>query len=467
LGGSGRSVGFIGQGVYNVNAGRQLALFVSGCVLFLSGCSIGPGVIRQNLVRYNQAVTDTENEQFLLNLVRLKYRDPPKIIAVTGITSQFTFDSFGGGELVDSHYSGLAASAGKITNAFSTLTFGPFQGRLTDVPSITMTPQTGADFTKGLVAPIPLERIVLLANTGWDLDRLLRLFVHNMNGVENAPHLTGGGGEHKPDFEEFRSVAETLGRLQRQSLLELTTNPHPVALSDLSEPYKLSKPPAEGTSSKDDKGGDFRAADLITAANNHYMFHYDKKDNSIVLSGTATAYDMIIHPDAWARDGGEWESAAAKLKLERPGASDREVSRYRLIQGDGGHLNRKLGGRSNDIVVGTRSTLAGMVFLSKGVEAPPEHYQQGLVAMPLDEQGQPFDWTQVTDSLFRVHVQKCKPKNAFVAVKYRDYWFYICDNDLTSKSSFNLLLETLNVQVAPGVGAAPILTLSASGPITR
>src|SRR5580704_6263342 len=34
-------------------------------VLLLSGCSVGPELIRFNYLRYNSAVADTENEQFL------------------------------------------------------------------------------------------------------------------------------------------------------------------------------------------------------------------------------------------------------------------------------------------------------------------------------------------------------------------------------------------------------------------
>src|SRR5262249_12150783 len=116
-------------------------------------------------------------------------------------------------------------------------TLGPFSGRLTDVPSIQMTPQTGADFFRGLVVPLPLERLALLVANGWDLERLLRLFVAEMNGLENAPHPTGAGAERGPRFSEFAEVARVLGHLHHEGLLELAPDPKPVLLNKLSDPF--------------------------------------------------------------------------------------------------------------------------------------------------------------------------------------------------------------------------------------
>ena len=92
---------------------------------------------------------------------------------------------------------------------------------------------------------------------------------------------------------------------------------------------------------------------------------------------------------------------------------------------------------------------------------------QGLVEPGIDENGAPFDWTTVTEGLFRVRVDKCRPKCAYVAVKHRGYWFYIADDDLPTKATFGLLKEMFDVQIAPGLSTAPILTLSAGGGTTR
>ena len=54
----------------------------------LSGC-IGPTAIRHTRLRYNEVVRDTNDQQLLLNIVRLRYADSPVFIDLPNITSQF------------------------------------------------------------------------------------------------------------------------------------------------------------------------------------------------------------------------------------------------------------------------------------------------------------------------------------------------------------------------------------------
>jgi hypothetical protein len=446
---------------------------VSGCMLLLSGCSWGPVVIRENLLRYNAATSATENEQFLLNLVRLRYRDPPKTIALNAINSQFNFEEDPSASVSLPSYFQRAFRGGNppsfmastINPVFSTLLFA-LAGRVSDTPTISMTPQTGADFTKGLVAPIPLERIVLLANTGWDLDRLLRIMVYNMNGLENAPHVAGQGGERIPRFMEFVAVAGTLGRLQHEEVLELASNPDPVLGASYSQPFRIkaSKGDGQEAGKEEENGASSKTAkreeglsptDVIKAADSHFILH-EQNDGKYILKGILRAYDLNLAPEAWADP--ELPLAAHSLRLI-PGQPT-----YRMVPGEGGQFMRLRQGEGTDIVVSTRSIISALVYLSKGVEVPSQHVMEGLVREPVDAEGRSFDWTQVTDGVFRVQVQKTKPKCAFVCVHYRGYWYYIADDDLTSKSSFDLMLEMFDVQIAPGIAAAPILTLSVGAP---
>jgi hypothetical protein len=42
--------------------------------------------------------------------------------------------------------------------------------------------------------------------------------------------------------------------------------------------------------------------------------------------------------------------------------------------------------------------------------------------------------------LLRVHDSVDKPSDAFVTIRYRDYWFWIDDRDLASKGVFSFLM---------------------------
>ena len=108
-----------------------------------------------------------------------------------------------------------------------------------------------------------------------------------------------------------------------------------------------------------------------------------------------------------------------------------------------------------------RSLMGTLYYLSHATHIPQEHIESGLVTTTTHEWGDVFDWSDVSGDLLQVCSQRRKPKHAAVAVKYRDYWFYIDDRDLASKSSFTLLLQLFELQAGGGAeGTKPVLTLS-------
>ena len=82
------------------------------------------------------------------------------------------------------------------------------------------------------------------------------------------------------------------------------------------------------------------------------------------------------------------------------------------------------------ISVVTRSVVGSMFFLSQGVEAPLRDQREGRVTVTLDEDGRPFDWSDITGDLMRIRSSERAPDNAFAGVAYRGSWFYIDDSDL-------------------------------------
>ena len=72
-----------------------------------------------------------------------------------------------------------------------------------------------------------------------------------------------------------------------------------------------------------------------------------------------------------------------------------------------------------------------------------------------------FDWQFVTVGLFSVHSVKSHfpPKCAHVAVKYRDYWYYIDDRDIDSKRTFSFMSVMTRVNLLGVRKGGPALTL--------
>jgi hypothetical protein len=108
-----------------------------------------------------------------------------------------------------------------------------------------------------------------------------------------------------------------------------------------------------------------------------------------------------------------------------------------------------------------RSLLQAMYFLSHGVEIPAEHAAARLAPMTVDENGQPFEWSRVTEGLFQVRsaAGDAPPVNAHVAIAYQSRWFYIDATDHDTKATFSLLMELSRLELQPREVDRPLLTL--------
>ena len=115
--------------------------------------------------------------------------------------------------------------------------------------------------------------------------------------------------------------------------------------------------------------------------------------------------------------------------------------------------------KPNEVGMRTRSLLGILYFLGESIEVPAEHLQARLAVLSTETGGQPSDWSILLDNIMRIHAQKEKPANAAAAVHYRDYWFYIADDDSHSKATFSLVNYLYFLQSASSEGKTPLITL--------
>lgn len=114
---------------------------------------------------------------------------------------------------------------------------------------------------------------------------------------------------------------------------------------------------------------------------------------------------------------------------------------------------------SNDEIALTgRSLLSVLFYLSQSVEAPYEDEQSGKVTVTKNTDGTKFAWSSVLGKVMRIHSSANEPAESAVKVFYRERWFYISDNDLDTKTTFNLLSFLFNLQAANKSGADPVMT---------
>jgi hypothetical protein len=187
-----------------------LALLLFTMTFTTMGCfNIGPHAMKHEWLKYNDAI---KNQQNLLNLVRLRYNDSLTLLAVTNINSQL---------LLGSEESGLGYTAFEGStppgDIFSFSLFPKYE----DKPTITYQPLQGEKFVKNVLEEIPLEVIMLLDNSGWSAERVLRLCVENINGIQNAPSASGHTPDYIHEYKDFFILAKLILTLQKRNFANI------------------------------------------------------------------------------------------------------------------------------------------------------------------------------------------------------------------------------------------------------
>ena len=178
---------------------------------FLTSCShLGPDFMEGNRNEYNKVLANTNDEEVLLNLVRRRYADSIAILEVNSVSTSLEWKKSTGisaklfdGDLDDNNL-GLSSD-----------------GSYSEKPTITYLPLDGADYVKNILTPVDLETILLLTRSGWAADRVFRLTVNKINGINNASEASGPTPGSAPEYEKFLKVASALKKLQQEDSFTL------------------------------------------------------------------------------------------------------------------------------------------------------------------------------------------------------------------------------------------------------
>ena len=265
-------------------------------------------------------------------------------------------------------------------------------------PTITFLPIEGDDFSRRLMTPIPLDFVFALSEAGYPTDLLYRAGIGRINDVQNMAAGVPAPGDVERELQAKMEV-ENLTRFQNL----------------ISVILKLQ---------------------LYGAIEVQRREEDDKTQRFLVITAQRGA-----------------EVAALVDEFRRLLSLDPARNVFRIT-------DRRMGRAVDEITIQTRSVLQIMNFLAKGVEIPPEQWQQarllggqGLTADPGDGKGVPF----------RARWSKERPSDAFVAAEYNGYWFSIANTDIESKRAFNLVIYLFRLLAPKEAAAAPVLTLP-SGP---
>jgi hypothetical protein len=168
-----------------------LMLLPALALTIVAGChGIGPGTVARDRFDYSSSISESWKRQTLLNIVKMRYLDPPIFVDVGQIVAGYSFET------------GISAG-GQISSERAiqgnSLVLGG-SAKFTDRPTITYTPLTGNKFIKGLMTPLLPESVFFTIQSGWPADAVLFAAVAAINGLKNQETSFGAVTPPDPDF---------------------------------------------------------------------------------------------------------------------------------------------------------------------------------------------------------------------------------------------------------------------------
>ncbi|WP_152539381.1 hypothetical protein [Methylomicrobium lacus] len=114
-----------------------------------------------------------------------------------------------------------------------------------------------------------------------------------------------------------------------------------------------------------------------------------------------------------------------------------------------------LSGKDDTIAIQTRSGFHILNLLGSNVEVPPEHIAEGRTYPQIVEPAE----TQSLSPLIKIHAENSCSADAFAAVKYRDYCYWIDDRDYRSKGVFTFLMIIMTLAETGEKAQPPVVTI--------
>jgi hypothetical protein len=354
---------------------KHIVCLVCGLALLETGCyrPIGPHSVVRDRQLYAGSLSDSWKEQTLLNIVKMRYIDPPVFVDVGNIVASYSL------------VQGVTV-AGNIVpnNQTPDATVGGF-GTYSNTPTITYTPLTGNKFIRSLGTPLPPDAVFSSIQSGLPADATLFAAVASINGLRNQEATQHGILPADPKFHRMRQLAR---QIQVSGAVRI----------------------------------------------------FVKKE---------AGEEMVVFV-SFPMENTSPEIQADIVELRRLLGLSPTASEFKIVYG---------GTASNDreIAVITRSILSLMRTMAAQVEVPDEDLAQKRAYAGFEHDKDVPGGLR----LIRIHSGKSASADAFVAVKYRNTWFWIDDTDLDSKEVFSLMMMLFTMVDTGPKENQPVVTIPA------
>nr|WP_241502780.1 hypothetical protein [Bombella intestini] len=383
------------QGLFRLPA---LAL-LSGSFLLLGGCQpIGPEHLQNDQLAYSRALGEVQKREMLLNIVRLRYGEPPAFLDTTQVIAGYNVSrSFSGG------YYGYPASA------VSNYLFGSGTVSQAENPTITYQPMTGEQYAENVVRPISPTAIMPLSLGGMAIDTLLRLTAQSIDGLSNVRGVGPFGG----GSVRFYLLLHDLRQLQLAGAMTVR-----ISTDD---------PSASGRGGKSGSGSNGQGSgNAGGGANGNGSGGASGEHIYLVLTTTADSNLQAI------------QGEVRRLLHLDPNATEAEIV-Y-------GPYPKKQG----QVAILTRSMLAMLTQLSYEMDVPERDVRSGRTLPTIGQVG------IESRPEVAIHSGASAPDGSYVSVFYKKCWYWISDTDFRSKEAFTMVQVLSNLAATSHSGGAVV-----------
>jgi hypothetical protein len=179
--------------------GRILLITCTLCSMLLGCSAVGPNAIRSGRLAYNEAITETNNQQMLMVLVRNRYEENNHMLAVASVTANVRMGSS----------AQIEAGFGDSSNYDGNLV--PFRGGFVyeENPTISYIPVAGEVYLRQLMSPLPPALFAQVTHSLPYPGYAYTMLLASVNGIRN-PSFLFGSQQDDPRFERFVTLMTEL-----------------------------------------------------------------------------------------------------------------------------------------------------------------------------------------------------------------------------------------------------------------
>jgi hypothetical protein len=387
----------------------------------LASCtSVGPTILPPNREAYNRSLAESSNSQMLLNIVRLRYGDTPYFLNVDTISAAMEFTTSGNAKAGFSHTTRKPSSDEKndelLKNAYSENAVAQDVGigvSFTDKPTILYRPLQGSIFADQTLSPIDMQTLYWLNQSGWRLSEIFRICGLRVAGLSNAPEASRLASSRAPDYLTYKLFVDKLDVLELNHIVRI-------------EAARLKQ---EDSSANREKNTEHRTPELSASNGNVIAMR-------VIFTGSSQQKQQYM----------QWLQMLHTQQF---------LPTVNFIHSSIPKIN------ANTFGIQTRSLMGILYLFSKGVDLPEEAIQNKTAPITYDN-GHPFDWQQVLANLFHVYYQNNYPAGAYLAIQHRGGWYYIADDDIKSKETFDLLQLIFSIQAGDSrsaISVTPVISV--------